>query len=59
MTCSYHSGEDTVETCRLCLKPICVECILLCQQMGYQTLCPKCLRAMTGFMFDLDERADS
>lgn len=58
MTCSYHPGEETVETCALCLKSICVECLLICQEMGLKTLCPKCLRAMTGCMIELDRRAD-
>lgn len=58
MTCIYHQCEETVETCTLCLKSICVECLLLCQEMGFKTLCPKCLRTMTGCMIELDDRVD-
>ena len=60
MECIYHEGEETTEqTCSLCLKPVCMECILMVRQFGYSSVfCPKCLRAITGCWFDLDERAD-
>lgn len=60
MECIYHVGEKTIDkSCTLCLNPVCEECVLLCREFGYDSvLCPKCLRAITGCMFDLDERAD-
>ncbi|HCF51488.1 MAG TPA: hypothetical protein DER60_14475 [Syntrophomonas sp.] len=58
MSCIYHQAEETIEICTLCLKPICIECVLICREMGFDTLCPKCLRAITGCWVELDERVE-
>lgn len=58
MSCIYHQSEETIEICTLCLKPICIECVLICREMGFDTLCPKCLRTITGCWLELDERVE-
>lgn len=54
MGCEYHKKEQPVDKCRLCCKPICLECIVIGQELGFSTLCPKCLRAMTGCWIEIE-----
>ena len=58
MSCVYHQGEETIETCTLCWKPICAECILVAREFGFTTLCPKCVRTISGYWFELDDRVE-
>lgn len=59
MRCGYHKKEEPVDKCILCYKPICLECIVLAQELGMNALCPKCLRTMTGCWIELESDEES